>query len=496
MIPREASPSKEVNGTGPEGQHGRPRLRALAGEWPLALLAAVAAAVYSTYALLRHWHFHSDGFDLGIFDQAVWHYSRFEAPASSIRGVSNLLGDHFHPILVVLAPFYWLVGRPAVLLVAQGVLLGLAVVPIVLFARKRVGAVPAYLIGTGFSLYWGIQRAVGFDFHEIAFAVPLIAFAVYFADERRWRLMFACLALLLLVKEDLSMFVAFFGIYLLALRQVRYALVAIAAGTGWFLLTTEVIIPALAGPTGFAYWTFTQFGPGPFSALKYIMLHPTSVLHVLVFPRMKVHTEFRIFYPFLLLAFASPACILAVPLILERFLSTNSFFWTPDFHYTATIAPVIAMASADGLANVTRLLGRERLRHLVRVATAGAIVAVNAILLFGTPGSPLRDLGDGATYRSTVFQRTGYAALTRIPADASVDAQDAIIPHVSERREVYELVPDAPATDYVIASPNLPPWPNASYEVIEGILRQRVQQGYRTIFDEGGWVVLRRVSPG
>lgn len=61
--------------------------------------------VYSGLVLLRHYSFETHAHDLAIFDQAVWHYSRWEAPFSSIKGFS-VLGDHFTPILILAGPFY------------------------------------------------------------------------------------------------------------------------------------------------------------------------------------------------------------------------------------------------------------------------------------------------------------------------------------------------------------------------------------------------------
>lgn len=74
--------------------------------WILTTIFIISVIVYSTISILRHIHFGSAGYDLTIFDQAVHNYSRFQAPASSFRGFENLLGDHFHPILALLAPLY------------------------------------------------------------------------------------------------------------------------------------------------------------------------------------------------------------------------------------------------------------------------------------------------------------------------------------------------------------------------------------------------------
>ena len=59
--------------------------------WTIAGLVTVFTTAYALSGLFRHWRFNSSAFDLGIFDQAIWHLSRFEAPASTIRDFSNLL---------------------------------------------------------------------------------------------------------------------------------------------------------------------------------------------------------------------------------------------------------------------------------------------------------------------------------------------------------------------------------------------------------------------
>lgn len=174
--------------------------------WLLCVLVLFGVVAYSAFSLVRHGHFESGGYDLGLFDQAIWHYSRFEAPVSTIylAGPANVLSDHFSPILVVLVPFYWLWDNIDVLLIAQALLLAFAAVPIWLFVRRRLGVVPAYCFAGAYLAYWGILQTVAFDFHEVAFAVPLIAFAILFADQERWRWFFGCVFVLLLVKEDLA----------------------------------------------------------------------------------------------------------------------------------------------------------------------------------------------------------------------------------------------------------------------------------------------------
>lgn len=140
-------------------------------------LVALMTVAYSFFGILRHWHLQS-GYDLAIFDQAVWHYSRFETPANTISGHAHILAEHFHPILVLLAPLYWVLPRAETLLVAQAFLLSASAVPVYRLARERIGAGLGLAMSAAYVLFWGIQKAAAFDFHELALAPLLIALAL------------------------------------------------------------------------------------------------------------------------------------------------------------------------------------------------------------------------------------------------------------------------------------------------------------------------------
>ena len=114
--------------------------------------------------------------------EAISH-AKCHCSTSSIMQIKNLLGDHFHPILVILAPLYWIYPHVEILLIAQAFLLVIPIVPIYLFVSKRLGSLLGFLFATSYMIFWGIQNTINYDFHEIAVAVPLIAFAIYFLDQ-------------------------------------------------------------------------------------------------------------------------------------------------------------------------------------------------------------------------------------------------------------------------------------------------------------------------
>ncbi len=446
----------------------------------LAILIFIATAVYATYSILRHMHFGSSGYDLGIFDQAVWHMSRFEAPASTTRNIPNILGDHFYPILFLLAPLYWIYSSPVTLLIAQAALIASSLIPIFLFIRKRLDFTPTYLLLISYSLFWGIQSALSFDFHEVAFAVPLIAWAIYAIDSKKWWQYAVCIVLLLLTKENLSFLVVFFGIYLAFQKQYRIAVATAVSGVAWFVLATKVVIPHFAGPgVDYFHWSYSQFGPDALSALQTALASPIFTITTLLTPTVKLATGFFTLLPFLFLPLASPLIVLAIPLIAERFLSTNPAYWSHGFHYSLALAPILVMAMADSL----KRLPLQKFHLHLAVAT----VVVACLIL---PSRSLWALTSPSFYTKSESDKIGYQALSLIPANASVTAQNGIIPHLSQRQHIYVLSNHAPATDFIIAKSGMGPWPHTEWETIEAYLTTRQTEGCTKVFAQEDWLVF------
>ena len=208
--PADASPNRlPAPRTPPEFSESEeetsPRKAARAAPW---LIATGAFTLYALIAILRYERRETMSWDLGIFTEAVRGYAHFQAPMVGIRGQEmDLLGDHWHPILMLLGPFFRVFPTPVTLLVAQSVLLALAAVPLTRTAMDLLGRYQGYAIGIAYGLSWGVVQAANFDFHEVAFAVPAIAFSLcaYIRGEYRKTILWALP--LLFVKEDLALLV-------------------------------------------------------------------------------------------------------------------------------------------------------------------------------------------------------------------------------------------------------------------------------------------------
>ncbi|MDQ1085254.1 MULTISPECIES: DUF2079 domain-containing protein [Microbacterium] len=188
---------------------------------PVAVFAVVLIG-YVAFAAQQWTHFTARSWDLGIFTQLLAHYAALQPPIVDIKGDGyNLLGDHFHPLLAILAPLYAIFPSALTLLVIQAACFAFASAVFASAARARLGDAAGVALGLAFGFAWGLQYAADAQFHEIALAVPLLTLSLVSLLDRRWRA--ACLwgAPLVFVKEDLGLTVVMLGlvIVLLAWRE-------------------------------------------------------------------------------------------------------------------------------------------------------------------------------------------------------------------------------------------------------------------------------------
>ncbi|GAA0404579.1 DUF2079 domain-containing protein [Streptomyces luteireticuli] len=446
-------------------------------------LAGTLFVLYTALSVTRHLRMLTISWDLGIFEQAVRTYAHLQTPVADLKGPgANILGDHFSPITALLAPFYRLFPSPITLLVAQAALFALSAVPVTRLAAGKLGRARGLAIGIAYGFSWGIQRAVDFDFHEIAFAMPLLAFSLEAVVNRRWRAAAWWALPLVLVKEDLGVTVAAIGVAILVSvrrtgrdpRATRLACGLVVLGLVAAALALTVAIPAFNNTGSYDYWKKLD-GEGPAPTIP--LLTALRTLLWILLPTTG------------LLALRSPVLIAAVPTIAWRFVSHDDHYWGTDWHYNAVLMPIVFVALTDALA---RAHGSPRawLRRYARqlpAAVAGAALAFSASL-------PLYGLTEPATYRIPESVRATERLLQLIPDGATVEASDvASISRLAGRCRVF-WIGDTRGIEpeYMVERVGDG---RAAKDLVADAERMHPHTRYQVFGVEGTTVVLKRAAP-
>ena len=346
---------------------------------PAAIVVVIGAWVMIYYSIVQ-WETMKPvpSWDLAIFSELAKAYAHFQTPIVPVKGDGyNLLGDHFHPILILLGPIWRLFPTPLSLLITQDLLLAFSAWPLTRLASRLTNQWVAGGLGLVYVLSWGMQGAVAAQFHEIAFAMPLLAYASVAFVERRWGAVTAWSVPLVLVKEDMGLTVLMIGVAVILTsavpawyrtctvirpggrgadgldaagdaagnapkddaarnrrRGLRLGVGMIVGGIAAFLFAIQVFLPAFNINGVWDYGLSSQDKPTspdalPQKATVVVMLILTSGI----------------------IGVTSPWLLVVLPTLAWRFLGSVEFYWVWDnWHYNATLMPIALGALLDVVA--------------------------------------------------------------------------------------------------------------------------------------------------
>jgi uncharacterized membrane protein len=492
------------------------------------LIALVTFLAYTVISVFRYLRLDPGSWDLGIFTEYVKQAAHLHAPAVAIRGTGfNLLGDHFQPIVALIAPFFRLFPTPVTLLVAQALLTAISVIPVCRAARELLGTWPSRGIGLAYGLSWGLQQMIDFDFHEIAFAVPLLAFSLSALVRRRLRPAVLWALPLVFVKEDQGFTIAAIGLLmagmgLAQLRKMRNGVspgeslsrtlddpsawilagVFLAVwGLAWSALAIEVIIPHFNPTHHYPYWgnggVIAPGGPMSLGAVG----HQFAVAGT-----EKLWTVYLILLPVAFLALRSPVALIAVPSLALRFVSTNNYYWGDGWHYNATVMPIVFLAAIDGMARFRAAserratvagTGRRARRRLP--APGEAVARYAAIVMVVIAGwtafrFPLDGLWNSQTYAITPHVSAEDAAMAKVPDGVTVESTLTMLAPLAARDETYWIgTSPNPAPQYIVFDNDDSGWAQAS-NVLQFVEQRHTGYEYARIFLDNNVYVFRRIG--
>lgn len=399
-------------------------------------LAAGYLALFAAVSILRYLNFHYSG-DTADYAQMLWNTIHGRPlQKTDLYGVgTGLRGGHAEPLLLLLAIPYALAPDPRTILLLQT--LALASGGPLVYAMARVhGHTQRVALGLAalYLLFPLVHYANLWDFHPDPLAVPALLGALLAFDLRRWRLLALCLAIILLTKEQMPLFVLGLGVYWWRWRgERRVGLAAIWAALGYCLLVLLPWVLLTANQFGHDYATYfsdarqvTHGSGGPAARLQ--------AFFALLGEGFRLQNLLLALLPSGLLFLLDGSAIVTV-LPLAGLYVSNRFtndFW---FHHYVTCVPII-------LYGTSRVLARPALR--ARAGMIAVLLCCWSILLgYVYAALPLNMMH--WIYKPSIFLaaddhvRAQQAIIRAVPPGAPLDSDSSLAAHLTNRTYLYQI---------------------------------------------------------
>ena len=418
--------------------------------WALGAIIVVWSLIFIRLGALRHNRFGTFGFDLGIYDQAIWLLSRFEPSYITLRGL-DFWGTHGNPILLLFVPFYWLGAGPIFLLVVQVASQAAGAVAVFLLARDRFQSRwPAVAMAGVLLLHPTYQYLVWEFFHPDALALGPLLFAYWAARARRWKWFAVSAALALACKEDVALAIIVMGVLIAVRGDRRIGIVTSVVAAVWFMVVTRVIIPFANGIGPFYDSFFGEFGSSAGEVTKNVLTNPEKAINVATRPTRMDYYRMMLAPVAFLPLLAVPTLLIAAPMIGVNVLSSFPYQQEIRYHYAALVVGAIILATVEAIASFGRTATtRAFLVGLVAATSLAATVAWGP-----SPISTKYRSGIWALYpdaRNPIRER----AVAMIPSQASASVHYNFAPHMTHRKQIYEWPAPWEAINWGVRGENL-----------------------------------------
>jgi uncharacterized membrane protein len=423
------------------------------------LVVTVAALAWLFVMALNVWRRHDrfDTFDqdLGFHTQFVWLLARGRT-FSTILGLSPFAHNATFGYFLFVPVAWARLNIAQALDLTQAAVIVLGVVPVFRLARRRLGtdwvaaAVPlAYL------LHPVTQGNVWETFHPEAIAMTPLLLAYDAADEGRWRRYWLFLALAIIWKTDVALFIAVLGLVVVRRRDREIGWETFVIGAVWFVATAGLLIPSLAGGATVFGPLYGDLGNTPADVITTSAHHPTRLVRHLRNGDVPRYTV-ELMTPFGFVPVLSPATLLVgLPQNAVSVLSNEEFTRDPidNPHYQSLPVVALTLALIEGLGWLRRRRPAA-LQPTVALVTACALATsaawgslpfgVRSARYWSEDGDPLRAAKEHA--------------VAMIGPDDAVSAQYRLVPHLAERDVVYTFpTPWKPEYYGVVGTPRADP---------------------------------------
>jgi len=387
-------------------------------------------SILTTILILRYFNFSSPNFDFGIFSNIFYNLKKSLIPLSTCERdfLLSHFAVHFSPILYLILPIYFLFSHPITLQVIQAILVFSGIIPLLKLCKHfKLTNKKTLIISVIYLFYPAISCGCLFDFHENAFLLPLLLWTFYFFEKDKKIFYYIFITLTLLVKEDASIYIIIFSLYqIFSRKKYLQGSITLIVSTIYFLIATYIINTFGLGIMSDRFNNII-YDTGLISALKTIIINPGYVLtQLLTLDKLKY--LLLLFLPLSFVPFMTKKLsryILLLP-ILINIITNYPYSYDITFHYSFGIIAFLFYLTILNLTEINNYF----------ILAFSFIASLTIYYAYLIPDFK-NNINNWNAYKNEYSELE--KTLNKIPENKSVSASTFLVPHLSNRKYIYEI---------------------------------------------------------
>ena len=160
------------------------------------------------------------------------------------HGGNHWFAAHFTPIMYLsYVPIFYIFPYPQTIVIVQSVIILSSLIPLFMISRNYFDNRLSYIFLTSFLFYPTIFYINLYGTAYLEAAIPLILWLIYFYKRNDNTKFFICLLLCLSVREEVSLVLCFFGLYLILNKKYYVGTSTFLISAAYFFIVMFIVIP-------------------------------------------------------------------------------------------------------------------------------------------------------------------------------------------------------------------------------------------------------------
>lgn len=479
--------------------------------WLIAILVFFCL-LYCLISLVNHYNFRTNAYDLGIYNNVLYDYSKFEINDNPVmhKEFDNILSDHFSLYHVFFAPFRFLLGSWTLLIFQILSILfgGIGIYRLMLWHTEK--KIIANLAVFHFLSMWGIFSALSFDYHDNVVATMFVPWLLYSTLRENWKWTMIWTLVILISKENMSLwlFFIFTGTFLWKFKNKNIRNISVILGGFcfiYFIAMIKVVMPSLAneGSTYAHINYYSSLGSSFPEYIKTILTKPKYVFTLFfenhsgnpIYFGIKSELHFVILLSGgIALLYRPQFLVMLLPIYMQKLFNAGMVKWGINVHYSIEFAPLLTIALFFWIWSVVK---NEKKRKFILSAAALVCFIVSYSHLNDRVSKwhdvPAQDFCSSTHYHQDFNVKKVHEYLKLVPNDVRVCAQGPLVPYLAFRDDIYTF-PYLRDAQYVVLLPKGGSYPASRKKILDFIETASKSKAYETIINNEDFALFRRLK--